>query len=392
MYAAPGNAGTARIAHNIDIKAEDSEGLLKFAKENHIDITVVGPEQPLANGIVDLFSKNGLAIFGPTQKAAEIESSKVFAKDLMQQHGIPCAKSQAFSDIEKAKDYVKTQKLPIVLKAGGLAEGKGVIIAESVMDADKVLDEMMQAKKFGAAGNNVVIEEHLVGREMSFFIFTDGKTIAPTVPACDYKRIYDGNQGPNTGGMGSYSPPEFYNDLLGNIIMKTIMEPVTLALADEGRPYQGTLYGGLMMTNHVPKVIEFNARLGDPETQVVLPRLKTDLVDIMLAVVNNSLDKMKIEFDNNACVGVVMASGGYPGSYKTGFPISGLDEIDKDIIVFHAGTKAGEKGEVLTNGGRVLTVVGRGKDLAEAREKVYNNITRIKFEGSYYRRDIADIK
>ncbi len=355
-------------------------------------MTVVGPEQPLANGIVDLFTKNELAIFGPMQKAAAIESSKVFAKDLMQKHGIPCAKSQTFADIVEAKDYVKNQNPPIVLKADGLAEGKGVIIAESVADAEKVLDDMMNGEKFGAAGNRVVIEEHLVGREMSFFIFTDGKTIAPTVPACDYKRIYDDNKGPNTGGMGSYSPPEFYNDMLGTIIMKTIMEPVTLALADEDRSYKGTLYGGLMITNNLPKVIEFNARLGDPETQVVLPRLKTDIVDIMLAVVNNSLDKIKIEFDDNACVGVVVASGGYPSSYKTGFPISGLDELDKDIIVFHAGTKSGGNGEVLTNGGRVLTVVAKGKDLAEARQKVYRNISRIKFEGSYYRRDIAEIK
>jgi phosphoribosylamine--glycine ligase len=392
VFTAPGNAGTTAIAHNIDINVEDNEGLFKFAKENHIDLTVVGPEQPLANGVVDLFNKNGLAIFGPTQKAAEIESSKVFAKDLMQRHGIPCAKSQAFNDIEKAKDYVKKQKPPIVLKADGLAEGKGVVIVESLQDAEKTLDEMMKAKKFGSAGNKVVVEEHLVGREMSYFVFTDGKTIAPTVPACDYKRIYDDNKGPNTGGMGSYSPPEFYNDLLGGIIMKTIMEPVTMALSDEGRPYQGTLYGGLMITNNVPKVIEFNARLGDPETQVVLPRLKTDLADIMLAVINNSLDKIKIEFDDNACVGVVVASGGYPGGYKTGFHISGLDELDKDILVFHAGTKSGGKGEVLTNGGRVLTVVAKGKDLAEVRKKVYANISRIKFEGCYYRKDIAQIR
>jgi phosphoribosylamine--glycine ligase len=350
---------------------------------------VVGPEQPLANGVVDLFQKSGLAIFGPTQKAAQIESSKVFAKDLMQRHGIPCAQSFAFSNLDEAKDYVKRQKPPIVLKADGLAEGKGVVIAESVADAEKTLNEMMQAKKFGAAGNKVVVEEHLTGREMSFFVFTDGKTIAPTVPACDYKRIYDGNKGPNTGGMGSYSPPEFYNSLLGDIIMKTIMRPTVLALADEGRPYQGTLYGGLMITNNVPKVIEFNARLGDPETQVVLPRLKTDLVDIMLAVIDNSLDKIKIEFDNNACVAVVLASGGYPGSYKTGFPVSGLDELDKGVLVFHAGTKPGVKGEVLTNGGRVLTVVAKGKDLAEARKKVYQNISRIEFEGCFYRKDIA---
>jgi phosphoribosylamine--glycine ligase len=353
---------------------------------------VVGPENPLAAGIVDRFQAAGLAIFGPTRKAAEIESSKVFAKDLMQKHGIPCARSASFSDYERAKEYLQNQKPPIVIKADGLAAGKGVIIAGSVKKAREALASIMQTKSFGAAGDRVVIEEHLFGREMSFFVFTDGRTIAPTVPACDYKRIFDGNQGPNTGGMGSYSPPEFYNEVLGKIIMKTIMEPAVLALADEGRPYKGALYGGLMITNNVPQVIEFNARLGDPETQVVLPRLKTDLVDIMLAVVENRLDKIKIEFDDNACVGVVMASEGYPSSYKTGFPIGGLDEIDKDIMIFHAGTKLGGGGQVLTSGGRVLTVAATGKTLAEAREKVYKNITRIHFEGCYYRKDIALFK
>jgi phosphoribosylamine--glycine ligase len=392
MYAAPGNAGMAKVAHILDIKAEDNEGLLKAAKELKIDLTVIGSEQPLANGIVDLFQQNGLAVFGPTQKAAEIESSKVFSKDLMQRHGIPCGKSQSFSDFTKASEYIKKQIPPIVIKADGLAEGKGVIIAESVKDAQKALENMMQSRAFGLSGERVVIEEYLNGREMSFFVFTDGKTIAPTVPACDYKRIFDGNKGPNTGGMGSYTPPPFYNAMLGNIIMKTIMQPAILALADEGRPYKGTLYGGLMITNNVPKVIEFNARLGDPETQVVLPRLKTDLVDIMLAVLENRLDKIKIDFDDSACVGVVIASGGYPGSYKTGFPISGLDDLDKDIMVFHARTKAGGKGEVLTGGGRVLTVVAKGKDLEEARKKVYKNIKRIKFEGCYYRKDIAEFK
>jgi phosphoribosylamine--glycine ligase len=392
IYAAPGNAGMARIAHNLDIKAEDIEVLLKTAKDLRIDLTVIGPENPLAKGIVDLFLKSGLAIFGPSQKAAEIESSKVFAKELMQRHGIPCAKSASFSDYEQANEYLQKQKPPIVIKADGLAAGKGVIIAESVKEAREALESMMQAKAFGTAGDKVVIEEHLFGREMSFFVFTDGRTIAPTVPACDYKRIFDGNKGPNTGGMGSYSPPQFYNEVLGNIIMKTIMEPVVLAMVDEGRPYKGALYGGLIITNNVPKVIEFNARLGDPETQVVLPRLKTDLVDIMLAVVDNKLDKINIEFTDNACVGVVMASGGYPGSYKTGFPISGLDDVDKDIMVFHAGTKAGDAGQVLTSGGRVLTVAATGRNLTEAREKVYKNINRIHFEGCYYRKDIALVK
>jgi phosphoribosylamine---glycine ligase len=392
LYVAPGNAGMAKIAHALDIKAEDTEGLLKAAKDLKIDLTVVGPEQPLANGVVDMFQKNGLAIFGPEQKAAEIESSKVFAKGIMQRHGIPCAKSESFNDYSKAKEYVQKQKPPIVIKADGLAAGKGVIIAESLKDAEQALTDIMQNKAFGASGDRVVIEEHLFGREMSFFVFTDGKTIAPTVPACDYKRIYDGNKGPNTGGMGSYTPPPFNNEVLGDIVMKTVMRPIILAMADEGRPFKGTLYGGLMITNNVPKVIEFNARLGDPETQVVLPRLKTDLVDIILAALENRLDKIKIEFDDNACVGVVMASGGYPGSYKTGYPISGLDDLDKDITVFHAGTKAGKNGEILTSGGRILTVVAQGKDLEEARQKVYNNISRISFQDCYYRKDIAEFK
>ncbi len=392
MYAAPGNAGMAKVAQILDIKAEDNEGLLKAAKDLKIDLTVIGSEAPLANGIVDLFEKNGLMVFGPTQKAAEIESSKVFSGALMEKHGIPSAKNAAFNDYAKASDYLKTQIPPIVIKADGLVEGKGVIIAESVEDAQKALEDIMKSKTFGSSGERVVIQEYLTGREMSFFVFSDGKNVAPTVPACDYKRIYDGDKGPNTGGMGSYTPPPFYNAVMGNIIMKTIMQPAILALADEGRLYKGTLYGGLMITNNVPKVIEFNARLGDPETQVVLPRLKTDLVEIMLAVIENRLDKTKIEFDDNACVGVVVASGGYPGSYKTGYPVSGLGDLDKDIIVFHARTKAGNKGDVLTGGGRVLTVVAKGKNLEEARQKVYNNISRIKFEGCYYRKDIAEFK
>jgi len=332
-----------------------------------------------------------MAIFGAGQKAAEIESSKVFAKDLMQRHGIPCAKSASFSDYEKAKAYVQEQEPPIVIKADGLAAGKGVIIAESIPEAQEALTSIMQAKTFGAAGKMAVIEEHLFGREMSFFCFTDGHIVVPTVAACDYKRIYDGNRGPNTGGMGSYSPPPFYNDALGHIIIKTIMEPTILALADEGRPYKGILYGGLMITNKVPKVIEFNARFGDPEAQVVLPRLKTDLAEIMIATVNNELDKINIEWTDDACVGVVMASGGYPGKYQTGFEINGLDDVDKDILVFHAGTRVSPEGRVMTSGGRILTVAATGKDLAEAREKVYKNIPRIKFEGCHYRKDIADL-
>ncbi len=393
LYTAPGNAGMAQISQTLDIRDTDIEALLKAAREHKTDLTVIGPEAPLAAGIVDRFQAAGIPVFGPSKTAAEIEWSKVFSKDLMQRHGIPCARSASFTSYEKAQEYIEKQRPPIVIKADGLAAGKGVIIAETIDDAREALKGMMQTKNFGAAGDRVVIEEYLNGREMSFFVFTDGKTVIPTVPACDYKRIFDGDKGPNTGGMGSYTPPPFYSALLGNLVMKTVMEPAVLALADEGRPYRGTLYGGLMITaNNVPKVIEFNSRLGDPETQVVLPRLKTDLLDIMLAVVDNRLDKMKIEWRDEACIGVVMASGGYPGSYKTGFPISGLDDVDKDIVIFHAGTKTGASGQVLTNGGRILTVVATGKDLAAAREKVYQNITRIHFEGAYYRKDIALFK
>jgi phosphoribosylamine--glycine ligase len=353
---------------------------------------VVGPEAPLAAGIADLFLTSGLTIFGASQKAAEVESSKVFAKELMQKHGIPCGQSASFSDYQQAKEYLQRQKPPIVVKADGLAAGKGVIIAESIADAQDALASIMERKSLGAAGDRVLIEEHLVGREMSTFVFTDGRTVVPMVPACDYKRIFDGDQGPNTGGMGSYSPPPFYNEALAHIIANTIMEPVIMALSDANRVYRGVLYGGLMITNNVPKVLEFNARFGDPETQVVLPRLKTDLVDIMLAVVDNKLDTINIEWSADACVGVVLASAGYPGSYKTGYAIGGLDEVDENVMVFHAGTRAGPDGQVLTSGGRVMTIAATGRNLTEAREKVYKNIPRIHFEGCQYRKDIADIK
>jgi phosphoribosylamine--glycine ligase len=392
IYAAPGNAGTVQLAQNLEIKAEDIEALLGFAQANRIDLTVVGPEAPLAGGIADLFMTKGLAIFGATKSATEIESSKAFTKELMRKYRIPCARSASFSDYQQAKEYLNRQALPIVIKADGLAAGKGVIVAESIQEAQVALYSIMEAKALGAAGERVVIEEFLTGNEMSAFAFTDGHTVVPMVPACDYKRIHDGDQGPNTGGMGSYSPPGFYDASLAKTVAETIMLPAVSAMRAEGRLYRGILYGGLMITDDKPKVLEFNARFGDPETQVILPRLKTDLVDIMLAVVNDKLDKMNIEWSEDACVGVVMASAGYPASYQTGFPISGLDEVDKDIMVFHAGTKVGTEGQVLTSGGRVLTVVATGKSLAGAREKVYHNIHRIHFEGCYYRKDIADIK
>ena len=391
IYVAPGNAGTAQIAHNLNISPTDIKSLVKVAQDNKIDLTVIGPEAPLASGIADQLLVRGMAVFGATKKATEIESSKVFAKELMQKYNIPCARSASFSSYAGAKEYVQQQKPPIVVKADGLAAGKGVTVAETTRQALDALANIMESKIFGAAGDKVLIEECLSGREMSAFAFTDADTVVSMPPACDYKRIYDGDQGPNTGGMGSYSPPYFYNSTLAKTVTETIMEPTVKAMRQEGRPYKGVLYGGLMITNNGPKVLEFNARFGDPEAQVTLPLLKTDLVDIMLAVVNHSLDQIDVGYSDDACVGVVMASAGYPGSYQTGFPITGLDDLDKDILVFHAGTKL-ESGQVLTNGGRVLTVVAMGKTLAEARQKVYANIPRIHFEGCHYRQDIAEIK
>ena len=348
---------------------------------------------PLASGIVDRFQDSGIPIFGPTKTAARIESSKVFAKELMQKYNIPCARGAIFSSYAEAGEYVKQLSPPIVVKADGLAAGKGVTVAHTTQQALDTLANIMKAKAFGAAGDRVVIEECLKGKEMSAFAFTDAYTVVPMVPACDYKPIFDGDQGPNTGGMGSYSPPYFFSPSLAKTVAETIMEPTVTALNDERIPYRGVLYSGLMITDDGPKVLEFNARFGDPETQVTLPLLKTDLVDIMLAVVNNNLDQINVEWSREACVGVVLTSAGYPASYKTGFPISGLSDLDKDILVFHAGTKLGlEPGQVLTNGGRVLTVVATGKTIAEAREKVYANITRIHFDGCHYRKDIADIK
>lgn len=354
---------------------------------------VVGPEAPLADGIVDRFQELGIPIFGSTKAATEIESSKVFAKDLMQKYGIPCAQSASFSDYSEAKEYLNQHTPPMVVKADGLAAGKGVIVAESMAQAQQALEDIMQSRIFGAAGYKVIIEEHLSGVEMSAFAFSDGNTVVPMVPACDYKPVFDGNQGPNTGGMGSYSPPHFYNPSLDKTVMETVMLPTIKAMAQENRPYRGVLYGGLMLTSAGVKVLEFNARFGDPECQVTLPRLKTDLVDVIMAIINGKLSQLNVEWSEDACVGVVMASGGYPGKYETGFPITGLDRLDADITVFHAGTRVGSKpGEVLTSGGRVLTVTAMSKNLTEAREKVYASLPRIHFKDRHYRRDIAQFE
>jgi phosphoribosylamine--glycine ligase len=388
IFTAPGNAGTGLIAENVGLKPTDVEALARFASEESIDLTVVGPEAPLADGIVDLFQGRQIPIFGPSKGAAEIESSKVFSKELMQRYGIPTARSQTFTSAMEAKDYVKIQPSPIVIKADGLAAGKGAIVAGSTEEALEALSEVMENRVFGNAGDHVLVEECLTGKEVSLLALTDGKTVVPMMPACDYKRVGDGDEGPNTGGMGSYCPPGFFGGDMIQEVKETILEPTVRALAEEGRRYKGVLYAGLMITDEGPKVIEFNARFGDPETQAILPLLRSDLSELMIAVVEERLDAVDIEWSDGACVGVVLASGGYPGKYETGLPIAGLDAVDEDIVVFHAGTKYVD-GSILTDGGRVLTVVGTGKDIADARERVYANIYRISFEGCHYRGDIG---
>lgn len=389
IYAAPGNAGTADIASNLKMRPTDIEALGSAAKEIGIDLTFVGPEAPLAAGIVDYFEQLKLPIIGPTKNAAQLESSKVFARNLMQKYAIPCAKGRTFSNYSEAREYLNSQRLPVVIKADGLAAGKGVIIANSKEEATKALTDIMESRIFGASGDKVVIEEYIDGKEVSLLAFTDGTTVIPMVPACDYKRVFDNDQGPNTGGMGSYSPPKFFDAKLTKQVKETIIEPTVKAMAQEGIPYKGILYTGLMITPDGPKVLEFNARFGDPETQVILPRLNSDLLNIFHALHSKKLNEIKVDWNNNACVAVVVASGGYPGNYQTGFPINGLDKVDSDIIVFHAGTRQAEDSRTLTDGGRVLTVTATGKTIAEARDKVYKNLPFIHFNGSYYRRDIS---
>jgi phosphoribosylamine--glycine ligase len=388
IYVAPGNAGTAQIAKNLDISPTNLDALADAAKENKIDLVVVGPEAPLAAGIVDKLQSLSIPAFGPTKEAALIESSKVFAKRLMQKYGIPCAKDAVFTSFKEAEAYVRKQPVPVVIKADGLAAGKGAIVAQSMGEALKALSDIMEKRVFGNAGNQVLVEECLVGRETSLLAFTDGKTVVPMVPARDYKRIFDKDRGPNTGGMGCYSPSRFLDKESSKKAIKTIVEPVVKAMAKEGKPYKGVLYVGLMLTAEGPKVLEFNARFGDPETQVQLPLLKSDLVDIMMSVIDGTLSRTRVEWDSGACVGVVMASGGYPGSYKQGLPVSGLERVDPNIVLFHAGTKM-DGGKIYTAGGRVLTVASTGKTIAEARERVYLNLPRVSFENCHYRKDIA---
>lgn len=390
IYCAPGNGGISDLAECVNISATDVVGMVRFAKQNGIDLTVVAPDDPLAMGMVDALQAEGLKAFGPTRDAAIIESSKVFAKHLMRRYGIPTAEHRVFENYDKAVKYVEQVQYPVVIKAEGLALGKGVIIARDFDEARDALKSMMVDKVFGEAGLRVVIEEHLAGPEVSVLIFTDGKTIIPMVSAQDHKRAYDGDQGPNTGGMGAFSPSRVYTPDIASEVEDGIIRPTIMAMAQEGRPFKGVLYFGLMLTPQGPKVLEYNARFGDPETQVVLPRLKTDIVDIFEAVIDERLDEINVEWEDNAAVCVVLASGGYPKSYRTGYEISGIDEVlkDPDMMVFHAGTKKVD-GKYYTSGGRVLGITAIAKDLDTAVRKAYQSVGKIHFENMHYRRDIG---
>jgi phosphoribosylamine--glycine ligase len=389
IYALPGNAGTSGIAHNIAISSSDIPAVILKAQELQIGLVVVGPEAPLAAGISDRFQQAGIPVFGPSGSAARLESSKAFARELMVAHSIPCAAGREFTDYEKARNYLQKQHAPIVVKADGLAAGKGVTVANSIEEAMAALDAMMKDKVFVTAGDRVIIEECLVGREVSLLAFTDGQTVIPMAPACDYKRVFDGDGGPNTGGMGSYSPPGFFDEEMVRQVTATVIKPVVDAMAARGSPYQGVLYTGLIMTSQGPRVLEFNARFGDPETQAILPRLETDLVEIMLASINGALDRVKIEWSGDACVGVVLASGGYPGEYQAGHAISVSDRLEEGVNIYYAGARQADD-RIVTDGGRVLTVAATGKTLKDARDRVYRNIQYINFEGMHYRTDIAE--
>ncbi len=390
IFAAPGNAGMAQLAECVPIKAEDIPGLLAFAKKQAIDLTIVGPEGPLSMGIVDEFSKAGQRIFGPSGRAAEIEASKRFSKDLMKKYSIPTAEYGVFTDKAAAEAYVREKGAPIVVKADGLAAGKGVVVAETVEEALKALDLIMSRKAFGRAGDRVVIEECLKGEEASFMAFTDGKTVVPMASSQDHKRVFDADKGPNTGGMGAYSPAPIVTRKLERQIMERIMVPTVRAMEQEGRLFKGVLYAGVMIHDSEAKVLEFNARFGDPETQPIMSRLDTDLIAICDAIVDGTLAKVEIAWKSDSAVCVVMASGGYPGSYDKGREITGLDKAAgrENIMVFHSGT-ALKNGKVVTDGGRVLGVTGLGSSVAAAIDRVYAAVRDIHFAGAHFRRDIG---
>jgi phosphoribosylamine--glycine ligase len=390
LYCAPGNAGTAEQAENVPINADDILALLAFAREHAVDFTVVGPELPLALGIVDVFRAANLAIFGPTQQAAQLETSKAFAKALMRNYGIPTAPFRIFSDLKAAETFIDQHAMPIVIKADGLAAGKGAIVCQARDSARHALDQIMRARVFGDAGAQVVVEDFLRGEEVSFFALTDGTSLLP-LPVCqDHKAAYDHDKGPNTGGMGAYSPVPAVNAGLSARIMADIMRPIVRAMAAEGRPYQGVLYAGLMLVDRQPYVIEFNARFGDPEAQSLLVRLESDILPLLQATTNRTLDRQGCRWREDAAVCVVMASRGYPEAYERGMPITGIEQAMRSagVTVFHAGT-ARRDGHLVTNGGRVLGVTAEAPDLRQALDRAYQAVHCITWEGAHYRTDIG---
>lgn len=389
VYVAPGNIGMVDVATLVNIKVDDIAGLVDFAKAEGIDLTVVGPELPLTLGIVDAFQEAGLACFGPNKAAAKLEGSKAFSKELMKKYGIPTAAFDTFTDVEKAKAFVDEIGVPCVVKADGLAAGKGVIICMTREEADKAIEDMLTDHAFGDASATIVIEEYMVGPEVSVLAFADGKSVLPMVSAQDHKRIFDGDKGPNTGGMGAYSPAPVYTEALSAEVNKTIIEPTIAAMAAEGTPFTGILYTGLMLTEKGPRVLEYNVRFGDPETQPIMVRMKSDIVELFQACVDGTLDEATLEWHDEAAVCVIMASGGYPASSEKGVPIHGLDDIAaEEAIVFHSGT-AEKDGEIVTNGGRVLGVTAKDATIKGAIDKAYAAVEKINFDHMQFRRDIG---
>ncbi|MEC9447239.1 MAG: phosphoribosylamine--glycine ligase [Chloroflexota bacterium] len=392
LWVAGGNAGTTRLAENMAIRSSDIDALVAAAQDTSADLVVVGPEAPLALGLVDRLDLLGIPVFGPSQAAAQIEASKGFALNLMQDAGVPCPEFHIFSNQTNALDHLKSHPGPVVVKADGLAAGKGVLLCQDSEEGALAIRECMSDRAFGEAGDTVVLEEYLTGPEISVFAFCDGENLSPLVAACDYKRLEDGNIGPNTGGMGSFAQPDLWDSKLAAQVESTIMQPVLQAMTNRGTPYKGVLYAGLMLTESGPKVLEFNCRLGDPETQVVIPLLASDPLELMMACAQGNLSKTDVLWDNKSYVGVVMVSGGYPGEFQTGFEISGLDDDGPEhTMVFQAGTKLGPGGTSLTAGGRVLTVVGGGDNIESAKERAYSRLERISFQGAQWRRDISSV-
>ena len=390
LYAMPGNPGIEEVAECVEgISISDNSAIIDFAKRHAIELVVIGPEAPLVNGLVDELMATGIKAFGPNKVAAQIEGSKIFAKDLMKKYGIPTATYEIFDDLNRACRYIKAAGAPIVVKADGLAAGKGVIVAKTVDEAINAVFEVMEQKSFGEAGSRIVIEEFMDGEEASLLAFTDGETIVPMIPSQDHKRANDGDEGLNTGGMGAYAPAPVVTEEILHKAEENILKPIIAAMAKEGIIYKGCLYAGLMIVNGEPKVVEFNARFGDPETQVVLPLLESDLIDIMLACIDGTLDKIDIKWSNDSAVCVVLASGGYPLSYKKGFEIDGINKAKAlDTMIFHAGTAKAD-GKLVTSGGRVLGVVARSEDLRTAVDKAYKGVEVIHFDNLHYRHDIA---